>query len=78
MQKFIACFVEVVDAEQDKSRQDLRERLLIALCTTLTGGKDCLDTGAIWRVRGYLSAVVPAFTGRHREPRNLQLDVPTS
>ncbi len=44
MQKFAACFAEVVDLRQDDARQDLRERLLIALCTIQTGGKDCLDT----------------------------------
>ncbi len=44
MRKVIASFAEVVDSEQDKARQDLRELLLIALCTILTGGKDCLDT----------------------------------
>jgi len=40
MEKFVACFAEVVDVRQDNAFQDLHERLLIALCTILTGGKD--------------------------------------
>jgi len=43
MDEFGACFAEAVDPRQDNARQDLHERLLIALCTILTGGKDCLD-----------------------------------
>ena len=43
MEEFVACFAEVVDPRQDNSRHDLHELLLIALCTMLTGGKDCSD-----------------------------------
>jgi len=41
MEEFVACFAEVVDPRQDNARHDLHELLLIALCTILTGGKDC-------------------------------------
>jgi len=44
MEEFVTCFAEVVDPRQDNARQDLHDRLLIALCTILIGGKDCLDT----------------------------------
>ncbi len=43
MEEFVACFAEVVDPRQDNARHDLHELLLIALCTMLTGGKDCSD-----------------------------------
>jgi len=43
MEEFVACFAEVVDPRQDNARHDLHELLLIALCTILTGGKDCSD-----------------------------------
>jgi len=35
--------LEVVDPRRDNARHDLHELLLIALCTILTGGKDCSD-----------------------------------
>jgi len=41
MEEFVACFAEVVDPRRDNARHDLHELLLIALCTILTGGKDC-------------------------------------
>ena len=41
MEEFVACFAEVVDPRQDNARHDLHELLFIALCTILTGGKDC-------------------------------------
>jgi len=43
MEEFAACFAGVVDPRQDNARHDLHELLLIALCTILTGGKDCSD-----------------------------------
>jgi len=43
MEEFVACFAEVVDPRRDNARHDLHELLLIALCTILTGGKDCSD-----------------------------------
>jgi len=43
MEEFVACFAEVVDPRQVNARHDLHELLLIALCTILTGGKDCSD-----------------------------------
>lgn len=43
MEEFVACFAEVVDPRQDNARHNLHELLLIALCTILTGGKDCSD-----------------------------------
>ncbi len=43
MEEFIACFAEVVDPRRVNARHDLHELLLLALCTILTGGKDCSD-----------------------------------
>ncbi len=43
MEEFVACFAEVVDPRQENACHDLHELLLIALCTILTGGKDCSD-----------------------------------
>jgi len=43
MEEFVACFAEVADPRRDNARHDLHELLLIALCTILTGGKDCSD-----------------------------------
>src|SRR5829696_7981210 len=43
MEEFVACFAEVVDPRQDNARHDLHELLMIALCTLLSGGEDCLD-----------------------------------
>jgi DDE_Tnp_1-associated len=43
MEKFVACFAEVVDPRQDNARHDLHELLMIALCTVLSGGADCSD-----------------------------------
>ena len=43
MEDFIACSAEVADRRQDKTRHNLHEILMIALCTMLCGGEDCSD-----------------------------------
>ena len=43
MEAFVACFAEVLDPRQDNARHDLHELVMIALCTLLSGGEDCLD-----------------------------------
>ncbi len=51
MEEFVACFAEVVDPRQDNARHNLHELLLIALCTILTGGKDCSDMALFGTVK---------------------------
>ena len=51
MEEFVACFAEVTDPRQDNARHDLHEILLIALCTILTGGKDCSDMDLFGEVK---------------------------
>ena len=51
MEEFVACFAEIVDPRQDNARHDLHEVLLIALCTMLTGGKDCWDTALFGEIK---------------------------
>src|SRR3954467_9861741 len=51
MEEFVACFAAVVDPRQDNARHNLHELLLIALCTILTGGKDCSDMALFGTVK---------------------------
>ncbi len=51
MEEFVACFADVIDPRQDNARHDLHELLLIALCTILTGGKDCSDMALFGEVK---------------------------
>ena len=51
MEEFVACFAGVVDPRQDNARHDLHELLLIALCTMLTGGKDCSDMALFGEIK---------------------------
>src|SRR4051794_25518906 len=51
MEEFVACFAEVIDPRQNNARHDLHELLLIALCTILTGGKDCWDMALFGEVK---------------------------
>ncbi len=43
MEELIACFSEVTDPGKNNARHNLREILMIALCTMLCGGEDCSD-----------------------------------
>ncbi|MDQ2741327.1 MAG: ISAs1 family transposase [Chloroflexota bacterium] len=51
MEEFAACFAEVIDPRQDNARHNLHELLLIALCTILSGGKDCSDMALFGKVK---------------------------
>ena len=51
MEEFVACFAEVTDPRRDNARHNLHEILLIALCTMLTGGKDCSDMALFGEVK---------------------------
>ena len=67
MEEFVACFAEVTDPRQDNARHDLHEILLIALCTILTGGKDCSDMALFGEVKE------PFLRPGSAEPRGLRL-----
>src|SRR4051794_25553000 len=60
MEEFVACFAEVVDPRQDNARHNLHELLLIALCTILTGGKDCSDMALFGTVNSRAARGSPA------------------
>jgi len=51
MERFSACFSDVVDPRRDNARHDLQEMLLIALCTVLCGGEDCTDMALFGRAK---------------------------
>src|SRR3954447_18336331 len=51
MEEFAACFAELDDPRGDNARHDLLEILTIALCTILTGGKDCSDMALFGRAK---------------------------
>lgn len=51
MEEFVACFAEVTDPRRDNARHNLHEILLIALCTMLTGGKDCSDMALFGEIK---------------------------
>ena len=53
----VACFADVIDPRQDNARHDLHELLLIALCTIMTGGKDCSDMALIAARASVLRAI---------------------
>ncbi len=66
MEEFVACFAAVVDPRQDDARHDLHALLLIALCTMLTGGKDCSDMALFGELK---AAFLRRFLRlRHRIP----------
>src|SRR3954447_19979484 len=51
MEEFVACFAEVVDPRRDNARHNLHELLMIALCTMLSGGKDCSDMALFGQIK---------------------------
>jgi hypothetical protein len=51
MERFAACFAELVDPREDNARHALVEILMIALCAMLCGAEDCSDMALFGRAK---------------------------